>query len=642
MKLGIYCRISRIKDGNDLSLDDQKQKGIEKAKALELPYEIYVDEGLSGASEKIEDRPEFERFIGDVSNGLLTHVFAYDQSRFERNPQIRFIINDLFKKHNITYITQMDGVVDLHDPQAEFFGDLLSVINKFHVTTTKIKVKSVLKNRVKEGKTRGILPYGYTKDENDVMIVDEEEALIVKRIFKMSLEGIGTKTIADTFNQEEIPTRYNKISKGTLSTKNKYTGKITTTEKKDISWSPNTVMNILKNTVYKGERNYSGEVVDVPAIFEPVYWDRVNYNIPNNKNNAGRKVEYRYLLKGLIRCGVCGRNMYGKKRLDKHDNHYMCSSKRIKGANCGNRSINIDKIEYLVWFTLFNDNKLSDKIEKEFHIGTDEIKLFKDKITKNETIISSLQNDRKRAIDLVIKGIISENDINENLKDIDAKIEEKKIINTEIQEKIFAFENSTKIIKKYKSKFHDFTNITNFEQKQKIINDFISNIVVNYDKEIGEYKLEFDFKIDVNPSFINSSLSSTDSTFQYFSNKESLDSRVYDYLSMIPPTELIELYNDGAEGKEFFKGDEELKDALKKYASITWTKEEMDLLNEELAKKKPVEKKKSNKKKDDDNPDTPAGTSVSKESKLKVLKEILKSIPKNAPLLLTALPMWRW
>ena len=63
MKLGIYCRISKVKDGNDLSIPDQKQKGIKKAKELGLPYELYIDEGISGASDKIEDRPEFARFI---------------------------------------------------------------------------------------------------------------------------------------------------------------------------------------------------------------------------------------------------------------------------------------------------------------------------------------------------------------------------------------------------------------------------------------------------------------------------------------------------------------------------------------------------------------------------------------------------
>jgi len=176
MKLGIYCRISRIKDGNDLSIQDQKQKGIKKANDLSLPYELYVDEGISGASDKIEDRPEFERFISDVSTGKLSAVYAYDQSRFERNPQVRFLINDIFKKNRISYYTELDGEVDLNDPQAEFFGDLLSVINKYHVTLTKIKVKSALRSRVKSGKAHSILPYGYTKNENSSLVIDNEEA----------------------------------------------------------------------------------------------------------------------------------------------------------------------------------------------------------------------------------------------------------------------------------------------------------------------------------------------------------------------------------------------------------------------------------------------------------------------------------
>ncbi len=51
------------------------------------------------------------------------------------------------KSNNISYYTELDGLVDLNDPQAEFYGDLMSVINKYHVTLTKLKVKSALKNK---------------------------------------------------------------------------------------------------------------------------------------------------------------------------------------------------------------------------------------------------------------------------------------------------------------------------------------------------------------------------------------------------------------------------------------------------------------------------------------------------------------
>lgn len=547
MKLGIYCRISRLKDGNDLSIEDQKQRGISKANELNIPYELYIDEGLSGASEKIEDRPEFERFIGDVTSGKLTHVFAYDQSRFERNPQIRFVLLDLFKKNKVKYFTSMDGEVDLNDPQSEFFGDLLSVINKYHVTTTRIKVKSALKVRAREGKSRGIMPYGYTKDSNDMIIIDEVESEFVKRIFDMSLSGIGTRTIAEVYNSEGIQTRYAKMGNGTLTTKNKYTGTLTTTDKKDIQWSPNTVMSIIKNTIYKGERNYSGEILPVPIIIEPLLWDKVNYNLQFNKNNSGKKVEYRYLLKGLIRCGVCGRNMYGFKRVDKHDNHYMCSSKRIKGGNCGNRSINIDKIEYMVWQNLFFEHGLQDKIAKEFNFDENEVERINNKISELDKSIIGFQNERKRAIDLVIKGILSETDIQDNLKEVDSKIDEIKIIVNENKQKLFALENSKSIIYKYENGFKEFTKVTTFEQKYKIINDFINNIVVLYNYDRKEYEIKIEFKIDIPNSFISGALTNNDTSYIMFENELDKDYEIGEYvnISYLPDRLNKELFDDG-------------------------------------------------------------------------------------------------
>lgn len=497
MKLGVYCRISRLKDGNDLSIEDQKQKGIAKAAELNIPYELYIDEGLSGASDKIEDRPEFERFLGAITSGEITHVFAYDQSRFERNPQIRFIINDLFKKNKVIYYTQMDGLVDLYDPQAEFFGDLLSVINKFHVTTTKLKVKSALRVRAKEGKSKGIMPYGYGKDENGYIKINDEEAAVVKDIYKWSLEGIGTRTIAEKLNEMNIPTRYNKLNNGTLSVKNKYTGEKSTVNKEDIVWSPNTVLSILRNTYYKGERNYSGEVLKVPAIFDAEYFDKVNYNIGLNRNNSGKKVEHQYLLKGLIRCGVCGRNMYGHKRESKHDNHYMCSSKRIKGQNCGNRSINIDRIENFIWLNLFVNGELDKRIESEFKFDQSEVDRLSEKILSLDGKIEALNVERKRAIDLTIKGFIKEDEIADNLADISRKIKELNVIKDDTVLKSSALKYSNDIVEKYNSAFQQYTETSTFEQKKNIINTFINNIIVTYSEDSKDYLLNIEYKIDI-------------------------------------------------------------------------------------------------------------------------------------------------
>lgn len=497
MKLGIYCRISRLKDGNDLSINDQKTKGIAKAKELSISYELYVDEGKSGASDKIENRPEFDRLLTDIVNDEITAVYAFDYSRLERNPQVRWYLNDIFKRKNIQYYTEIDGLIDLHDPQREFFGDMQSLINKYHVTLTKIKVKSALKTRVEAGKAHSILPYGYGKDEDGYLIIDEEESKVVKKIYELSLSGIGTRSIAEYLTENEISTRYNKIGKGTISTKNRHTKKITTTEKKNIKWAGNTIRNIIKNTIYKGERYYSGNIYKVPAILSEDYWHKVNNHLIENRNNSGKKVEHQYLLKGLMRCGICGRNMYGRKRVDKHDNVYICSSKRIKGENCGNRGINIDKIESLIWDKFFEDDLLLNRVKKELEKDDNEIKEIKKEIDVVEKRIKNLELEKKRAIELVIKGTLTEEDVTNILKKNKNKTQDLKVRRENLIVKGSSIENRENLVEKHKDDFLHYTKNTSFTQKKEIVNDYIHDIIVNYDDVFDSYLIKIIFKADL-------------------------------------------------------------------------------------------------------------------------------------------------
>jgi uncharacterized phage protein (TIGR01671 family) len=112
---------------------------------------------------------------------------------------------------------------------------------------------------------------------------------------------------------------------------------------------------MIKNTIYKGKRSYSGEFYNCPLIIEPNQWQKVNDNLENNRNNSGKKVEHKYLLKGLLKCCKCGRNYYGHSRINGKDNTYICSSRRHKDMICNNKGIFIPFIEGLVWRQMFND-----------------------------------------------------------------------------------------------------------------------------------------------------------------------------------------------------------------------------------------------------------------------------------------------
>ena len=127
--IAIYCRTSREKEaGKDRSINDQRLSGIELAKKLNIPYRVYIDEGISGTL-PINERPALSDLISDIYSKEINKVYVYDQSRLERSPEARFILKALFIKENIQLYTE-SGLVG-KDIEDEFTGDLMSVINNF-------------------------------------------------------------------------------------------------------------------------------------------------------------------------------------------------------------------------------------------------------------------------------------------------------------------------------------------------------------------------------------------------------------------------------------------------------------------------------------------------------------------------------
>lgn len=489
--LGIYCRISREKEeGKDRSIADQEGLGIELAQNLKTSYKVYIDEGYSGTLENIKDRPAFSNMIDDIQDGIIDSVFVFDQSRLERNPQIRYFIKKIFRENNVRLFTN-NGEIDMNNDEGEMLGDILSVYNQYFVKLTSKKIKSVLKRNAKEGKAHSsIFPYGFGKDDKGYLIVNEEEAEIVKRIYNESLQGLGTNKIAERLNEDKILTRYNKIKEGTLRIKNKYTKKVTEKNKTEIKWAGNTVRGIITNPIYKGERRFGGETFKCPMIIDPDLWNEVNNHIHKNRNNSGKKVDHKYLLKGLLECAHCGRNMYGRTRIGKKDNYYMCSSKRLKGEHCENRSINIDVLDDVIWSMLFTEYEtknaiLKDENQSEF----DKITALSEEILELEKMKNSYLSDNKRAVELVIRGILGEEEVRATMDSNKLKIADFDIKISNLKEEL-KFENNANELKKTLSiDLKLFKEATPFNKRQEIIRKYIQRIKIYFDKEIEHYYL---------------------------------------------------------------------------------------------------------------------------------------------------------
>lgn len=359
--LAIYTRLSKDdKDKESNSIANQKREGIEFAKREGLEYKIYDEgKGVSGGA-SIEDRPVLKQLFEDLPN--LTAVWVRDQNRIERDTGTWGAFSNAIAVLDIAYY-ESGKKIDLQDPDQWAMTAMKSVWNTRQRRSQIKHTKKALRDNAAEGKAHGMTPFGYSKDENKKLIVNEAEAEVVRKIYHLSLHGMGTIKIAEELNRIGVPTRYQGCD-GTYKTRH---GRIY--DKSSAKWAGGTIRAMIANPIYKGVRKWGEETFKCPIIVEPSYWEKVNSNLKNNANNSGKKVEHKYLLKGLVKCKKCGRNYYGRSRESKKDHYYMCSGKRRgvkEGEVCKNRSVGIDFLEGLIWGYFISQGVFLKELNKYF------------------------------------------------------------------------------------------------------------------------------------------------------------------------------------------------------------------------------------------------------------------------------------
>ena len=291
----------------------------------------------------------------------------------------------------------------------------------------------------------------------------------------MSLSGKGTNSIANYLNDKGVSSRKGKLFRG------------------------KTIQGMIKNTIYKGKRLYSNEYYDCPNIIEPDLWQKVNDNLKNNRNNSGKKVDHKYLLKGLLKCGECGRNYYGRKRLSGKDNSYICSSKRYKELTCCNKGILIPFLDELIWSQLVS-KKLFIKAYQDF-IANNDNDLTVSRIKKENNILEKTISSNKKKINKLLDYFIDNENINESLiNQVTSKINSIQNNNTTLKEKR---KNNLEDLKQFEkagdSSIEDILNRDylnpSFNVKKELIHLIVNNIIISFDKSEGFYFIEIIPKI---------------------------------------------------------------------------------------------------------------------------------------------------
>ena len=457
--LAIYTRLSK-EDKVSTSIVNQTREGKEFALKNNLKYTIYNEgEGVSGGAE-IKDRPQLNRLLLDIRNGDIKAIWFRNQNRLERNSATYVIFISEAKKYNVDVYFN-DKLHNFDNPSDNLLGNITSAVNQYQRDLQASQTKRTLKDNVRDGKVWSVVAYGY-KSDNGYLAIDKEEAIVVRDIFKMSLSGKGTDSIANDLNDKGVSSRKGKLFRG------------------------KTIQGMIKNTIYKGKRLYSNEYYDCPNIIEPDLWQKVNDNLKNNRNNSGKKVDHKYLLKGLLKCGECGRNYYGRKRLSGKDNSYMCSSKRYKELSCCNKRILIPFLDELIWSQLFS-KKLFLKAYQDF-IDNNDNDLIVSRIKKENNVIEKTISSNKNKINKLIDNFIDNENTNESIiNQVKSKINSIENDNTTLKE---IRNNNLEELKQFEKAgdcyIEDILNRDDlnpsFNVKKEIINSFVNKIIITFDK----------------------------------------------------------------------------------------------------------------------------------------------------------------
>lgn len=249
-KVAIYCRLSV----EDIDRNNKESESIKNQKLLLTEYakeknwfiyQIYCDEDYSGLD---ANRPEFNNMINDAKSRKFDIILCKSQSRFTRDMElVEKYINRLFFIWGIRFVSIIDNI-DTDIKGNKKTRQINALINEWYCEDLSENINAVFKKKMLDGKFIGSFAcYGYKKNVNDknTLIIDEDAANVVKRIFQMFIDGYSYFEIAVKLTEENIlnPTNY-KISKGY---------KFYNPNACNNKWSLNTIKKIINNRTYIGD-----------------------------------------------------------------------------------------------------------------------------------------------------------------------------------------------------------------------------------------------------------------------------------------------------------------------------------------------------------------------------------------------------
>lgn len=526
----LYCRLSQddVLAGESNSITNQKAMLLKYAQDNKLSNpQFYVDDGWSGTT---FDRPDFQRMIQDMEEGKIGTIVTKDLSRLGRDYlRTGEYIEIIFPDNDIRYIAVNDGV-DTAKSENELVA-FKNICNDWFARDTSRKIKAVFKAKGQSGKPLGPYPpYGYRKSAEDKNIweVDEEAAEVVRRIFRMCIEGYGPKQISSRLSNEGIliPTAY-AVSKGYIASG---------TYKNPTKWSNSSVALILERQEYLGHTvNFKTHRKSYkvrkkmksprkewlifenthPAIISQHDFDLVQ-QLRQNRRRMQKCAEINPF-SGIVYCADCGAKMYLNRwhNASKAEEHMKCATYSKDPTECSSHYIRTAVLEELVLNELnkllqtVHDNEsdfVHEAMEKSIESHSDELKKAKRTLRQNEKRIAELDKLFTRLYEDNVAGKITDERFSMISKSYEAEQSKLKEDSAALTSLIEAKEQKTEDISRFVALVRKYEHIT--ELTPEIMHELIERIEVHApDKSTGHRQQKVDiyfrFKVAVASAVIS-------------------------------------------------------------------------------------------------------------------------------------------
>lgn len=488
-----YARVSTDSEEQTTSYEaqvDHYTKYIKSRDDWEF-IKVYTDDGISGTSTKY--REGFKRMIADALEGKIDLIVTKSVSRFARNTVDSLTTVRQLKEKGIEIYFEKENIWTL-DFKGELLITIMSSLAQEESRSISENVTWGQRKRFADGKVT--VPFGqfmgYDKGEDGNLVLNEKEAVTIKRIYGMFLQGKTPYGIAKQLTLDGI----------------------LTPGKKD-TWSAGTVKSILSNEKYKGDallqKSYTvdfltkqkktneGEVQQYyvannhEAIIEPAVFDMVQRELEKRKAGKNRH-SGTHTFSGKIKCGECG-SLYGSKVWHSNSKYrrtiWQCNHKFKKDHKCQTPHLDEETIKEL--FIKATNKLLVDKDEIIANFNTIKMALADTEPLKNKK--TELQSELKIVAEIV------QQTINENARTALDQAEYQKKYEQLVKRFDTAKADLEKVTEQIKNKNIRYKNLNLFldklEKQDGLISEFdplLWNSLVDYATVNYQEEVRFTFK----------------------------------------------------------------------------------------------------------------------------------------------------